>query len=158
MTTWLQIVPILQPLLTPVIAGIVAYIAWQQWKANTLKLKLERYDRRMRVYQEVVGFLSLVMRDFNPTVPEVLTFRREAAEADFLFGPEIPAYIKEVGKKALDLHVARSQYRDMTQVPPPGYDHQKVCNAMHELETWFSQQHDVAFGKFKPYLHISDDR
>ena len=38
-------------LLTPTIASIGAYIAWQQWKAYNLKLKLDRYDRRVRIYE-----------------------------------------------------------------------------------------------------------
>lgn len=40
MQGWLQV---LQGLLTPVIAGTAAYIAWQQWKTNDRKLALDTY-------------------------------------------------------------------------------------------------------------------
>jgi len=52
------VITILQGLLTPLIAIITTYIAWQQWKGNQLKLKMERYERRLRVYQEVVKMLK----------------------------------------------------------------------------------------------------
>jgi hypothetical protein len=48
-----QIIRILHALLTPVIAIVAIYIAWQQWQTNVQKLNLARYDRRLRVYEEV---------------------------------------------------------------------------------------------------------
>lgn len=39
-------------LLTPLIAGIIGYVAWQQWKLNERKLKLELYDSRKRAYED----------------------------------------------------------------------------------------------------------
>ena len=45
-------------LLTPVIAIVATYIAWQQWKTNQLKLHLDRYDRRSAVYEDVRQILT----------------------------------------------------------------------------------------------------
>ena len=152
---FLQLAQILQSLLTPVIGLGVVYIAYQQWQTNTHKLKLEMYDRRRRIYDEVVAFLSLVLRDFKPDTPDVIAFRRATAEADFIFDSEITNYIDEVVKQALDIRVAHLEYRDFTQVTPPGYDHVKVVAAMRERKEWFAGQHDIARLKFKPYLDVS---
>ena len=154
---FLQLAQILQALLTPVIGIAVVYIAWQQWQANTRKLKLEMYDRRRRIYGEVIAFLSLV-RDFKPDSEfqrAVLVFRRETAEADFVFGSDITSYIDEVFNQALDICAAELEYRDSTQETPPDYDHAKVVAAMHKLEKWSVGQHDIARLKFKPYLDVS---
>lgn len=147
--------PAVSGLLTPVIAGIAVYIAWQQWQGNRLKLALDRYDRRLRVYMRVVEFLSLTLRDFKPEVQDVIKFRVETAEADFLFGAEIPAYLNDVGKRAMLMRAAHLEYRDYTQQPPEGYDHNKVVATMHEHELWFSEQHDAAKELFRRYLDIS---
>jgi hypothetical protein len=56
---WVQV---LQGLLTPVIGGIALYIAWQQYKGNKFKLVLDRYERRLRIYQNVVAVLLLVLK------------------------------------------------------------------------------------------------
>ena len=152
---FLQLAQILQALLTPVIGTAVVYIAWQQWQANTRKLKLEMYDRRRRIYGEVIAFLSLVRRDFKPDMSAVIVFRCETAEADFLFGSDITSYIYEVFNQALDIREAHLEYRDYTQETPPDYDHAKVVAAMDKLGKWFVGQHDIARLKFKPYLDVS---
>jgi hypothetical protein len=53
---------ILQGLLTPVIAIVALYIAWQQYKVNERKFAFDQYERRLRVYQEVRSVLLLVTR------------------------------------------------------------------------------------------------
>lgn len=149
------VVQIFQGLLTPVIAVVMVYIAWQQWKANERKLVLERYDRRLKIYQEVVSTLTLVLGNLKPEITDLQRFRSATAEADFLFESEISEYIADVFKRGVLLWQANFEYCDYTKAPPPGYDHQKVVNQMHEQTVWFSKQYDVAKQKFKKYLDIS---
>ena len=149
---WLQI---LQGLLTPVIGLTTLYIAWQQWKGNKLKLVLDRYDRRLRVYQEVIAILTLVQQNFKPEISDLQKFRTATAEADFLFEPEISAYLDELFRRGLKLQQAHNEYRDFNQEAPPGYDHQKVMTEMHEQEMWFTEQYAAAKQKFAKYLDIS---
>ncbi len=149
---WLQV---LQGLLTPMIGLTTLYISWQQWKGNKLKLVLDRYDRRLRVYQNVVGFLRLVQRDFKPEISELMKFPVDTAEADFLFGPEIPEYLDEMFKRGWKLRQAANEYRDMFQPVPEGYDHGKVVANMQEQELWFTNQLLTVKEKFKKYLELS---
>lgn len=150
---WVQV---LQGLLTPVIGIVALYIAWQQWNANKLKLALDRYDRRPKVYQNVVVFLRLVQRDFKLEVSDLQKFSIDTAEADFLFEPEISGYVDEMYKRAWKLWGATKNYRDFNQPPaPPGYDHQKVVAEMHEQEVWFTNQFAAAKQKFRKYLDVS---
>ncbi len=83
------IAEISKALLTPVIAIVATYIAWQQWKTNRQKLNLERYDRRLRIYEEVRKILSLISRDAVASMEDLLKFRTSVSEADFLFGPTL---------------------------------------------------------------------
>ena len=85
----MKTVQILQALLTPLIAIIATYIAYQQWNTNKLKLKLDRYERRLRVYQKIVETLQLIGRDLDPKLDDLLKYRVSVAEACFLFGSEI---------------------------------------------------------------------
>jgi len=149
---WLQL---LQGLLTPVIGVIALYIAWQQWQGNKVKLVLDHYDRRLRVYQSVVGFLRLVLRDSKPEISELMKFPLDTAEAAFLFPPEIPEYLDEMFKRGLKLRQAAKEYRDMFQPVPEGYDHGKVVANMQEQEVWFTNQLLAVKEKFKEYLDLS---
>lgn len=91
-----QVVEVSKGLLTPLIAIVATYIAWQQWKTNRQKLILDRYDRRLRVYEEVRKILSIIFRDDKASYDDLLKFRTAVSEADFLFGSEIPKYIDEI--------------------------------------------------------------
>lgn len=91
---WIQL---FQGLLTPTIASPALYIAHQQWQTNKLKCGLDRYDRRLRVYQHLLGFIGWVLRDFKVEPSDVVKSRVDTSEAEFLFGPEIPAYLDRLG-------------------------------------------------------------
>jgi hypothetical protein len=108
----MKVIAILQGLLTPTIGIIAVYIAWQQWKGNQLRLKMDRYDRRLRVYQEVVKMLKIGSNG-KPEWSEMIDFSTQTAEGDFLFGPEIRKYIDEIVSRAAKLRAAHAEYRDI---------------------------------------------
>jgi hypothetical protein len=141
-------------LLTPLIAVVATYIAWQQHKTNRERLNLERYDRSLRIYEEVKKILSIVMREGKADVEDLLKFRTNASEADFLFGAEIAEYIGEIYSHGIKLHRWNAEYRDYTQVKLDGYDHAKVVGEMHKELEWLSQQFDPAKELFAKYLRI----
>ena len=59
-------------MLTPMIAIVTVYIAWQQWRLNKRKLNLDLYDRRLKVYEEVKQILSIIIRDANASYDDLL--------------------------------------------------------------------------------------
>lgn len=50
-----------------IIAGIVAYIAYQQYEINRQKLKLDLYDRRFKIY---IAAIALVRFAYEPLPDE----------------------------------------------------------------------------------------
>lgn len=150
-----QLIEISTAFLAPFIAIVATYIMWQQWKTNQQKLNLERYDRRLHIYEEVRKILSIIGRDAGTSTEELLKFRTAVSEADFLFGPEIPAYIDEIYKRGLNLWRWNQEYRDVTQPTPEGYDHRKVVDEKHKELEWLIEQFEPAKEKFKKYLDIS---
>jgi hypothetical protein len=121
-----------------------------------VKLKTERYDRRLRVYQEVVRMLR-TCTNRKPEWADLIDFGSSTAEADFLFGPEIRQYIDEIISRASELIAAKAEYRDFTQTAPTGYDHNKVVKEMMTQARWFTEQlvGFAARNKFGQYLNIS---
>lgn len=153
---WVEpLLKVSQGLLTPLIAVLAVYIAWQQWKTNRQKLIWEQYDRRLTVYEEVRKVLSIIVRDADISTDDLMDFRTAVAEADFLFGPEIPEYIDVIYKRGVKLRYWNQQYRDYTQEKPGGYDHEKVVNEMHAELEWLTGQFEPAKEKFRKYLDVS---
>ena len=149
-----QIAEISKAFLTPVIAIIAVFIAYQQWKTNQQKLNLDLYDRRLKVYEEVKKILSLILRDADASSDDLLIFKISVSEADFLFEKEIPLYIDEIYKRGVSLRRWNKEYKDYTQTPPAGYDHKKVCDEMDKELMWLTEQFEPAKEKFKKYLQI----
>ncbi len=150
-----QIADVSKALLTPLIAIVATYIAWQQWQTNRQKLVLDRYDRRLRVYEEVRKILSIILRDAGASYDDLLRFRTSVSEADFLFGPDITEYIDELYERGVKLQYWNGEYRDYTQPKPEGYDHKKIVDGKHSELTWLTAQFEPAKQKFKKYLDIS---
>jgi hypothetical protein len=70
-----QILSLFSGLLTPIIAIIAVYIAWQQYKTHQRRLHLEKYDRSLALYAEIKKILSLIMRDADVSTEELVRFR-----------------------------------------------------------------------------------
>jgi hypothetical protein len=151
------VITILQGLLTPLIAMIATYIAWQQWQGNKQKLKMDGYERRLRVYQEVVKMLKQCANGEIREFPIILAFGAATAEADFLFGPEIRQYLDEISRRAANLRSANVQFRDFKQSVPAGYDHETIVKEIGTQTDWFVEQlvGFVAKNKFGKYLNIA---
>jgi hypothetical protein len=148
---------VFQSLLTPLIAIVTVYIAWQQWQTNRKKLYIDLYDRRLRIYTEVKNFLRAITGDSIIDTNELLIFYSSVSEADFLFGPEISKYINEIYKHAVDLRRWNSEYRDFAQPIPEGYDHKKVCDGIDSELMWLSNQFEPTKEKFGKYLTLDDN-
>lgn len=141
----------LRGFLTPVIAIVAVYVAWQQWRTNQSKLRVEKYDRRLRVYQEVVKILSIEVRDADVKLDDLVKFRAGAAEADFLFGPEIPKYVDEIYQHGLKIWRANAERREKT----PSYIPGETAEELHSELRWTVEQLAAAKDKFREYLALS---
>lgn len=148
---WVQI---LQVVLTLFIALVAGYVGLQQWRGSELKLRMDRYPQRLLVYQAVVDFIGAVGSAGKITVADLHDLRRRTAEAHFLFGNSISAYIDELVRHGTDLSSARDEYRDRTQPHPPGYDPIKVLGKIRAEEAWFNEQPGAARAAFEKFMTI----
>ncbi len=97
---WSLVISCFQGLLTPVIAGAVAYIARQQWKTSANKVKLDLFDRRYRVFEEVRKLRELIYPSVRLQKSNIEAFKAGTVEAQFLFGADIEEYLREMSERA----------------------------------------------------------
>ena len=151
-------IDVFSALLTPVIAAIAVYIAYQQWQTNRRKLELDLYERRLRVYQAVTLFVGKVVRDMSPDFQDFSELWMSTAEADFLFGSDIRDYLEELTTRAANLQRWNNEYRDNRQVRPEGYDHSRVVEDKHKEMRWFAVQLGEAQQLFAKYLNLAREQ
>ena len=73
----------LQGLLTPVIAVVATFIAYQQYRLRKDERERDMYDRRLAVYQKVVSVIHNVRASEPMNTKDALDWRHSLSEADF---------------------------------------------------------------------------
>ena len=104
---WLQAVGVLA---TPGIALVVAGIALGQWRTARAKLALDLFEHRLAVYSKVSAVIASVMATGRPEGHQPFNELHAARDqAQFLFGPEVIAYIRELLGTMARLKLAHQQ-------------------------------------------------
>lgn len=140
---WEKIVRVSNALLTPLIAAVAIYIAYQQYLVNHRQHRLALFEKRMKVFNSTMTMIATIVRATRVELNELFIFLQETREHEFLFGPEIGAYINGVYSKGVELHA-----RDFGTTTGRQIDIEKST----ELLTWFSGQSAIARNKFLKYV------
>lgn len=148
---WSKVAPLLQSLLTPVIAiatialGVVTIrIQRQQARTNALHLRLALFERRMKVFDATMNMIAAVLRDAKVDLNQLFDLIRETRDHEMLFGPEVGKYIEEVYSRGLEL---RTRIVVGTQ---------EDIQRSTDLLKWFNGQSAVARQIFLKYMDFRE--
>lgn len=147
------------PSITALIAAFVAWVAYQQWRTNTEKLRLDLYNRRFDVYAQTLAFYqALVIYDpaFNGD-----DFRRVRAdfikacrESRFLFDKE--STISSIMNKMLDKSYVVSGFKetakDMANADTEAFS--KMSTESHDTLMVFGISIEKLENALAPYLNF----
>lgn len=127
--------------LTPIVtAAIATYIAYQQWRTNRDKVRLESFDRRIAVHKAIEEYLMQIYREGTVTFKQVLKLRTEVSYAVYLFDKEVEDYIDELQRKGIRLEEITGKPEHATE--------------MKELLRWFKDQLEGMNTKVSRHLRI----
>src|SRR5262249_12643311 len=90
---WVQY---LQALSTPALAIMAVLIGVMQWRTAHQRAVLDLFDRRMKVYGDLVAVTAEIVREGRAELQSLLSYSRSEAEARFLFGSEVSNYLEEM--------------------------------------------------------------
>jgi hypothetical protein len=155
-----EIVDVFNALLTPVIAGTTVYIAWQQYQVSRLTLKKDLYEKRLRVYQAFMSYLSEIVRDGKIHHNRVAQFYAEASESEFLFDIEVLEKADELYKQGIQLWYLHNQLYPFDGSPglPVGDKRSRVADENSELLLWFTNQISNTRELFRKQMSIQERR
>ena len=150
---------ILKTVPTAIVGGIAAYIAWrqagiarEQRDISTAKLKLDLFEKRLAIFHATWEAASRVIQDGPIYAPSSMT--NLYPEASYLFGPEVEAYMKELGSKMTNLSMIQQMTQQNGNVVPP-----EKINERHQLETWIGNAASEGIRAiFTPYLNFAQWR
>ena len=138
-------------LLTPVIGFITVYIASQQHRTNKLKLQFDLYERRLKIYQALLEFISFVVSFPEMNAEEVRKLDMVRAESFFLFGEDIPPYLSSIRDKAAEINSINSQIKELASADR-NPERARLVDQKLQLIEWFYRQVDESKTKFCKYL------
>jgi hypothetical protein len=145
---WNAVAEFSKSMLTPTIGAVTVYIAWQQWKTNQQKLDFDRYDRRLKIYDELLNFIAVAL-DSKVTSKNLTDFHKTISDANFIFGDDIIEYLNEVYGHCSKLFVMQEQYKSETQP-----NTSELANDMYIESSWLASQQDKTKETFKNAFNV----
>lgn len=133
----------LAALLTPLIAGIAAYIAYQQWKTNDLKVRIDLFDRRLAVYDAAANLMYQAISQGDLTWDQLQEFSRETKDAQFLFKEDVAEYLTKMGDTGEQLIRDNERYRKQAEMMGSFAKVAHIESVLSDIEKstdWFQAQ------------------
>jgi len=148
----MTVVNIFSGLLTPLIAIIAVYIAYQQFIINRNRLRLDLYEKRFRVFNETKKVLHKINQDSKIDLIELRDFKFSTNESKFLFEVDITDYLEEIKKNSIELNHLTDDLNKLNQYPVGSKDREDKVQRYSELTSWFTEQYLNIEIKFEKYL------
>ena len=134
------------------VAGTVAYVAWQQWKTNDDRLRLELFDRRFAIYDATRQFLLHYLASSSIGDTELRTFWSATRDAEFLFDYDVSAaVIDRVSERAKEHRRIMRLLERMSEGEQRDTHYDRLTEIDAEMVADFERLQD----RFRPYLRIA---
>ncbi|MPQ92501.1 hypothetical protein [Thioclava sp. JE_KL1] len=146
---WTEYLKALGPTL---IAGIVAYVAWQQWRVNRAALREKLFDRRWDIFNETQAFLSTTLSGGKVHDDDLARYSDTCQRARFLLGKDLSDYLEKIRTHAITMRMHRMKIEGLE----PGEERSKHIHGEYDELRWLTDQLGATFKKFMPYLSFSD--
>jgi hypothetical protein len=152
---WLQYAnAIAVPLVGVLIAGIGAWIAWQQVRIAHVRLQHELYEPALQSLRGTRKLLSTVFIEGNATNDAIQSYLVAIIDAVFLFDDDLCGYLDEIKAKAATLHGIKAPMEGK----PPQDERAAAVLRSEEPRLWLVAQRDILAHKFKPFLTLEEYR
>jgi hypothetical protein len=149
---------IIAALLGALVALLAAWLAFipskSQAKTERLRLRLELFERRIKIFQEVNTLITHILSKANIDEERILKFNRETNESYFLFGKEIYNYLWELHCKAVNLKSLNLKLDEPNLTY--GQERRETAEALGKLLEWFADQLAISFEKFGKHMSLNE--
>ena len=148
---WVQILSIA---VTLILAMLTTFFIYRQVKLEATKLKLEAYDRRLKIYNTIKTFIAEIQTYGTTTKDKSVNLLQETREAIFLFKDKnISECIDNLYKRGVNLEYIQNRLnKNMRYLKDE--ERMKLATQSNELFEWFSSQHKIVDEMFDKYLGL----
>jgi hypothetical protein len=147
-----SLVPWSQALLTPVVATVGVYVAWQQWRTNYQKLRYDLFEKRYSIYKAAGDFISSIMNQGKPSQEAQNAFLSGTQGSRLLFGKEVSEYLYSIlWVDAVNMETNQFILTDL----PVGEERTKYVNEIAKIKKKMPVHYEKLDQIFAPYINMS---
>jgi hypothetical protein len=132
-----------------IVSLVVAVVQYAQWRTANQKVVIDLYERRFKVYEQLGKAIAPVLREGEVTRTAFNEFMIGQADATFLFGDDVQAYLKELRKCFAWLSSMTNEVIDKSPNRPELID--TKFKYIAEIVAFY----DKAPGLFAPYMKLT---
>ncbi|WP_415916531.1 hypothetical protein SE336_20965 [Xanthomonas arboricola] len=169
-----ELVELMKASLGPAVALLGVAVAAAQWRTNDVKLRLDSYDRRLRIYKAAVAVLESAAAEIRhrripnyrrnnkqlglpyEELPEevVAAFRDCLLEAPFLFGQEITNYLRYIDHAIKEVRISAIYLAGKDNDELLKNAAQITARHLREMESSIEEEISTISKRFLPYLQL----
>jgi hypothetical protein len=158
---WLKALAPVIAVLTSAFAVYISVLTFRlsrqiaNWQTSVARAQLRQnvYDRRFKIYEATKTLLVIYQNNDILSTEEYLDYRRSTTDAVFLLDDNVVRYLEHIGERVRRFLLLQEQIKE--NVSGEDAYHRRV-NEHAEIGTWFLQQFDILFAKFKPSMRLDE--
>lgn len=141
-----------------IIAVLLAYVAYQNYRINSAsliiareKFRLDLYEGRRNVLRAILDTCVTVTREGTLTHKDIAALYQRTFDGQFLFAGSARRYIRTFQEKSSSLW----RTAELVSTLPQGEKRSKAVDEKWELVGWLSDQHINAPHELRRYLRFT---
>ena len=150
--TYKPLIDLLNGLFTPILAIVVAYIAYQQWKTNDRKEKREFREVKISIYKRVKSHLDYTWTTREIKIDLYEDFKFAYAEANFIFPKELNDFLSQINTMSL-CWVRDKEDLDCAH---PNANQKSIDKKIEDMDLYMDKlqkAHDDLYDQFSTYIN-----
>ena len=149
---WLDTIVKLAPASVALVIGSIGtYIAFNQYRTNRDKLRLDLFEKRLEAYEKLQEYFNYLFRDVHVDNKAISILAEARYRSRFLFGDEIMEHISEVWDRAMEMRCLGLKLYGSERLPV-GEERDMACDKESSLLQWNITQQSNSPERYAKYL------
>ena len=144
-------------LLTPLIALIALWIAYQQMKSNRDKVRLDLFEKRMKIFLIVRESLGTILADGSSKNINWKDFHFAIEQSKFILSKELQEFLTEIETKTRQIRAQEVLLFGVNDRGglPVGERRNKICKENSEFLKWLTDQMEPLQNRFAKFMKMN---
>jgi hypothetical protein len=152
---WLDILIKLTPAFITLTVGMFgSYIAFNQYRTNRDKLRLDLFEKRLDAYEKLQEYFTFLVRKARVEDEAIALLAEARYKSLFLFDDDITRFIDQVWDKAREMQRIRLDLFGQNPIPV-GEERTRLARRNQELLEWHDKQREDSPQRYTKYLRFN---